>query len=926
MCGDLFKCELGILLCWEDEGLYVCLCENVQGCLLFVLYDGLFYVNGQIYLGYVVNKIFKDIIVKLCYLVGFDVFYVLGWDCYGLLIEIVVEKKWGKVGIKFDVVQFCQKCCEFVEEQIELQCCDFKCLGVIGDWDNLYKMLSFDFEVNEICVLFKVFVNGYIVCGVKLVYWCFDCGLVLVEVEIEYQDKILSVIDVVYVVCDLVQLVICFGVSLLVDVEVVVLIWMIMLWMLLVLLVVLLGVDIQYVLVEGLVYVGKCCWLVIVVVFVECVLCCYGVQEVVVYGYVVGVVLENLLLVYLFYFQCDILLFNGVYVFDEDGIGVVYIVLGYGQEDFVVSQQYGLMDVYNVGQINLVDGCGVYLFFMLLVGDVVLVGVYLWKVQLLIVDVLCDSGVLLVCVEIQYSYLYCWCYKMLVVFCVILQWFILMDKVNLCCDVMVVIDNVGWFLSWGKVCIGSMVDGCLDWCISCQCIWGVLIVLFIYCEIGELYLCIVELMQQVVDCVQVEGIDVWYLLDSVELFGEDVLYYEKVIDILDVWFDFGVIYEGVLLVCGFGKLADLYLEGLDQYCGWFQFLLFIGVVIDRYVLYKQCFIYGFIVDEYGCKMFKLLGNGIELQDIMKILGVDILCLWIVLVDYSNEMLLLQEIFKCNVDVYWCLCNIVCFLFGNLDGFDLVQYLVVLVDMVVLDCWIVYCVFEVQEKIKVVYISYNMVEIVQLLLNFCSVDLGLLYLDVIKDCLYMMLIDLCGCCLVQSVMYYIVEVFMCWIVLILSFIVDELWGYLLGECKDNVLFVIWYEGLVLLLVDVVLGVVDFDQLLVLCEQVVKVLELMCVNGVIGVVLEVEIIVVVDVEIVVCWQLLVEELCFLLISGDVQVCLVIIDEVFVSVQLIIKQKCVCCWYYCVDVGSVVVYFELCGCCVINIDGVGEDWWWF
>ncbi|MER2178340.1 MAG: class I tRNA ligase family protein, partial [Stenotrophomonas maltophilia] len=189
MRGDLPKREPGILSRWEDEGLYARLRDNAQGRPLFVLHDGPPYANGQIHLGHAVNKILKDIIVKSRYLAGFDAPYVPGWDCHGLPIEIAVEKKWGKVGVKLDAVAFRQKCREFAEEQIELQRRDFKRLGVIGDWDNPYKTLSFDFEANEIRALSKVFANGHIVRGAKPVHWCFDCGSALAEAEIEYQDK-----------------------------------------------------------------------------------------------------------------------------------------------------------------------------------------------------------------------------------------------------------------------------------------------------------------------------------------------------------------------------------------------------------------------------------------------------------------------------------------------------------------------------------------------------------------------------------------------------------------------------------------------------------------------------------------------------------------------------------------------------------------
>ncbi len=926
MRGDLPKREPGILSRWEDEGLYARLRENAQGRPLFVLHDGPPYANGQIHLGHAVNKILKDIIVKSRYLAGFDAPYVPGWDCHGLPIEIAVEKKWGKVGTKLDAEQFRQKCREFAEEQIDLQRRDFKRLGVIGDWDNPYKTLSFDFEANEIRALSKVFANGHIVRGAKPVHWCFDCGSALAEAEIEYQDKTSPAIDVAYVARDSAQLAARFGATLPADVEVAVPIWTTTPWTLPASLAVSLGADIDYVLAEGPAHNGKRRWLVLAAALAERSLQRYGVDGLVEHGHATGAALENLLLAHPFYPTRDIPLLNGAHVSAEDGTGAVHTAPGHGQEDFVVSQQYGLMEQYNAGQINPVDGRGVYLPSTPPAGDVALAGVHLWKAQPLIVDVLRASGALLAFVEIVHSYPHCWRHKTPVVFRATPQWFISMDKANLRRDAMAAIDSVGWFPSWGKARIGAMVDGRPDWCISRQRTWGVPIAMFTHRETGEPHPRTVELMQQVADRVEQGGIDVWYSLDSAELLGDEAPQYEKVTDILDVWFDSGVTHEGVLLARGFGKPADLYLEGSDQHRGWFQSSLLTGVAIDTHAPYKQCLTHGFTVDEKGRKMSKSLGNGIEPQDIMKTLGADILRLWIASADYSNEMSLSQEILKRNADAYRRLRNTARFLLGNLDGFDPARHLVAPADMVALDRWIVHRAFEVQEKIKAAYTSYTMAEIVQLLLNFCSVDLGSLYLDVTKDRLYTMPVDSRGRRSAQTAMYHIAEAFTRWIAPILSFTADELWGYLPGARKDNVLFATWYDGLAPLPADAPLTAADFEQLLALREQVSKVLEPMRANGAIGAALEAEITVAADADTAARWQPLVDELRFLLISGDVQVRPATTDEVFVSAQPTGKTKCVRCWHYRADVGTVAAHPELCGRCVTNIDGAGEDRRWF
>lgn len=301
-------------------------------------------------------------------------------------------------------------------------------------------------------------------------------------------------------------------------------------------------------------------------------------------------------------------------------------------------------------------------------------------------------------------------------------------------------------------------------------------------------------MRQIADRVEQQGVDIWYSLDQTELLGTEADQYEKITDILDVWFDSGITHEAVLLERGLPKPADLYLEGADQHRGWFQSSLLTGVAMDNAAPYKQCLTHGFTVDQHGRKMSKSLGNGIEPQDIIKTLGADILRLWIASTDYSNEMSLSQEILKRTTDAYRRIRNTTRFLLGNLHGFDPTLHLVPLSDMIALDRWIVHRAFELQQTIKAAYTRYDFAEIVQKILNFCSVDLGSLYLDVTKDRLYTMHENAPGRRSAQTAMYHLTAAFVRWIAPILSFTADELWSYLPGDHADNVLFTTWYDGL------------------------------------------------------------------------------------------------------------------------------------
>ena len=933
MRGDLPKREPGILARWEEEGLYARLRENAAGRPMFVLHDGPPYANGAIHLGHAVNKILKDIIVKSKYVAGFDAPYIPGWDCHGLPIEIAIEKKFGKVGVKLDAEQFRQKCREYATEQIDLQRRDFKRLGVIGDWDNPYKTLDFRFEANEIRALAKIIDNGHLSRGVKPVHWCFDCGSALAEAEIEYADKESPAVDVAYAARDPQALAALFGVQLPTGVEVAVPIWTTTPWTLPASLAVSVGPDLDYALVEGPPHDGKPRWLVLADALAGKALSRYGVAgEPVVHGRVAGQALEGQLLGHPFasegngYAERDIPLLLGDHVSAEDGTGAVHTAPGHGQEDYQVSKQYGLLDRYTAAQINPIDGRGVYLPSTPPFGATELAGLHIWKANDVIVDNLRAIGVLLAAFKVTHSYPHCWRHKTPIAFRATPQWFISMEQANLRADALTAIEQVKWYPEWGQARIAGMVEGRPDWTISRQRTWGVPIALFVHRETGDPHPRATELMRQVADRVEQDGVDVWYSLDASELLGDEAQHYDKITDILDVWFDSGVTHEAVLRERGLPWPADLYLEGSDQHRGWFQSSLLTGVALERSAPYKQCLTHGFTVDEHGRKMSKSLGNGIEPQDIMKTLGADILRLWIASADYSNEMSLSQEILKRNADAYRRLRNTARFLLGNLHGFEPAKHSVALSDMVALDRWIVHRAFELQEKIKAAYVRYDFAGIVQLLLNFCSVDLGSLYLDVTKDRLYTMAEESRGRRSAQTAMFHIAEAFVRWIAPVLSFTADELWGYLPGERVDNVLFATWYEGLAPLPADAALSAADFDALLALREQVAKVLEPMRANGAIGAALEAEITVAADAVSAARWQPLADELRFLFISGDVSVTPASTDDIYVSAQPTTKAKCVRCWHHRADVGAVAAHPELCARCASNVDGPGEDRRWF
>jgi len=932
MRGDLPKREPDTLARWEAEGLYAGIRGHAAGRPRFVLHDGPPYANGAIHLGHAVNKILKDIIVKSKTLAGFDAPYVPGWDCHGLPIEIAIEKKWGKVGVKLDATEFRQKCREYATEQIDVQRRDFKRLGVLGDWEHPYRTLDFRFEADEIRALAKVVENGHLLRGVKPVYWCFDCGSALAEAEIEYQDKVSPAVDVAYTARENKKIAGAFGIAVPDGVEVAMPIWTTTPWTLPASLAISLGPELDYVLVEGPARAdGSRRWLVLAEPLAEKALKRYGIDEVVMHGRVAGAQLEGLLFAHPFYGERDIPILLGDHVSAEDGTGAVHTAPGHGQEDFVVGQKYGLVEKYSAAQLNPVDGRGVYLPSTPPADGVELAGMHVWKANDALVEVLRANAALLAFSRLTHSYPHCWRHKTPVAFRATPQWFISMTQANLREDALAAIKTVKWYPEWGEARIAGMVADRPDWTISRQRTWGVPIALFVHRETGEPHPRSVELMRQVAERVEQGGVDAWYSLDASELLGDEAKDYDRITDILDVWFDSGVTHEAVLLPRGLGKPADLYLEGSDQHRGWFQSSLLTGVAIDQAAPYRQCLTHGFTVDEHGRKMSKSLGNGIEPQDIMKTLGADILRLWIASADYSNEMSLSQEILKRNADAYRRIRNTARFLLGNLHGFEPSRDLSPLDDMVALDRWIVHRAWQVQQDIAATYANYDFAAVVQALMNFCSVDLGSLYLDVTKDRLYTMREDSRGRRSAQSAMFRIAEAFVRWIAPILSFTADEMWAYLPrnalpGEREGNVLFTVWYDGLAPLPADAPLSAERMDRLLGWREMVAKTLEPKRAAGEIGAALEAELLLTTSDEEAAWLAPMAEELRFLFISGDVRVQSPVGIVPPVVAGKTGHAKCVRCWHHREDVGADPRHPSLCARCVSNIEGPGEDRRWF
>ncbi len=931
MRGDLPKREPATLERWYALDIQGRLRRERADKPRYVLHDGPPYANGAIHLGHAVNKILKDIAVKSRSLAGFDAPFVPGWDCHGLPIELAVEKKHGKVGTKLDAVAFREKCREYALAQIDLQRQDFKRLGVIGDWDHPYQTLDRSYEAAELRALAKVVGNGHLARGVKPVHWCFDCGSALAEAEIEYADKTSLAVDVAYDAVDADALAAAFGVERTEDACIAVPIWTTTPWTLPASLAVSLGPELEYALVRGASRNGRALWLVLASDLVDAVAQRYGIENPEVLGRVPGVKLENLLLQHPFYAQRQVPIILGDHVSAEDGTGAVHTAPGHGQEDYVVSKQYGILDRYSAAEVNPVGGNGVYL-----PGTPIFEGQFIWKANEAVVDLLRENGQLLAFAKIEHSYPHCWRHRTPVAFRATPQWFISMDQAGLRRDALDAIARIGqqhgWFPEWGEARIRSMVEGRPDWCISRQRTWGVPIALFVQKLSGEPHPDSVALLNRAADLVEAEGIDAWWALDSAEWLGAEAEHYDKVTDTLDVWFDSGVTHEGVCAARGLGKPVDLYLEGSDQHRGWFQSSLLTAIAMDRAAPYKQVLTHGFTVDEHGRKMSKSLGNGIEPQEIIKNLGADILRLWVASTDYRNEMSLSKEILKRNADAYRRIRNTLRFLLGNLVGFNPDEHLVANADLLLLDQWAVQRMADLQASVQADYEHYDFPAIVQALVNFCTVDMGSIYLDITKDRLYTMQEDSRGRRSAQSAMYRIADALTRLIAPILSFTAEEVWSHLPGTREDSVLLATYGQELGGLSDKALLSKSDFELLLQVREAVTGVLEPMRANGAIGSSLEANIQLYLEDGLLAKLSPVADELAFFFITS---VCTlapasekpadaVAVEGIaaWISATASDAAKCIRCWHYLPDVGSHAEHPEICARCIENVDGGGED----
>ncbi|MGB4767354.1 MAG: isoleucine--tRNA ligase, partial [Rugosibacter sp.] len=803
MRGDLAKREPGWIEAWQTQKLYKKIREVAKGRPRFVLHDGPPYANGDIHLGHAVNKLLKDIIVRSKTLAGFDAPYVPGWDCHGLPIEHKIEVLHGK-NLPADKVR--ELCRAFAAEQVEIQKKGFIRLGVLGDWDKPYLTMDFANEAGEIRALAEMVKQGWVFKGLKPVNWCFDCGSALAEAEVEYADKQSPAVDVGFVCAEPEKLAAAFNVAVpqedfpetsrngFKDLKlrgvspaptIYAVIWTTTPWTIPANQAFNVHPELEYALVEtsrGVLLLAS--------ELVESCLTRYKLTGNVL-ATTKGVALTGIHFRHPLYERSGPVI-PADYVGVDAGTGIVHAAPAYGVEDFNACMSHGFTfdDI-----LNPVQGNGVYAADLPFFG-----GLHIWKANPKIVEKLEEAGALFSHEKIMHSYMHCWRHRTPIIYRAAPQWFVGMDVrpkgASLREIALKGIDETTFYPAWGQARLRAMIAGRPDWCISRQRNWGVPIPFFIHKATGELHPRTVELMEQVAQRVEQEGIEAWFKLPAAELLGEEAENYQKISDTLDVWFDSGTTHWHVLrgshpdAASNTGRWADMYLEGSDQHRGWFHSSLLTGCAIDGHPPYQSLLTHGFTVDAQGRKMSKSLGNGIEPQEIGDKLGVEILRLWLAATDYSGELSISKEILDRVVEVYRRLRNTLRFLLANTADFDAGKDLLPPQDWLEIDRYALALTQQLHEQCTASYARFEFHTIVQALQNFCAEDLGAFYLDILKDRLYTTAASSPARRAAQSALWHILQSITRLMAPILAFTAEEIWQ--IAGNGESVMLSTWHE--------------------------------------------------------------------------------------------------------------------------------------
>jgi isoleucyl-tRNA synthetase len=771
MRGNLPKREPEMLQHWEQIDLAGQIAAAGAGRPRFTLHDGPPYANGHTHIGHALNKILKDIVMKSRRMQGFDVPYVPGWDCHGLPIELMVDKKLGKKKRDMTKGQIRRECREYAREWVAIQAGEFQRLGIFGEWDNPYLTMNESYEAATARELARFAEGGGLYKGKKPVHWCSSCVTALAEAEVEYADHTSPSIFVKFPFVDELpaELAELHGRNL------AFVIWTTTPWTIPANLGICLNPELEYVAIE----VDNGDVLVMAAGLYAGVLAELGLTGKVIATFS-ATLFENKRCKHPFY-ERDSLLILGDHVTLEAGTGCVHTAPGHGHDDYVVGLKYGL-DIYNP-----VDDYGCYRKDVELFG-----GMKLADANDAVCAKMTEVGALLKRSDISHSYPHCWRCKKPVIFRATPQWFISMETNDLRAKALESINQVQWIPNWGRERIYGMVERRPDWCISRQRSWGVPITVFYCAECGEA-LADGKTMHHIADLFENGGSDQWYEKEASELLPAGTCCsacghttFTKESDILDVWFDSGVSHAAVLeRRDNLDSPADLYLEGSDQHRGWFHSSLLASVGTRGVAPYKAVLTHGFVVDGNGRKMSKSQGNVVAPEKIINKYGAEVLRLWVSAQDYQDDIRISEEILQRLSDAYRRIRNTARYILSNIYDFEPAVDMVADGDLLEIDRWALSRLETLAGRVETAYNDYDFHVLYQAIHNFCSIELSATYLDILKDRVYTSAATGVERRSAQTAMYRILDALTRLIAPVLSFTADEIWQQMPGEREASV---------------------------------------------------------------------------------------------------------------------------------------------
>ena len=775
MRAGLPRREPEMLQAMYDKDLYHKMVARNDGKPLFVLHDGPPYANGNIHIGTALNKILKDIIVKEKNMTGYCSPYVPGWDTHGLPIESAILKNKKVKRDALTTSEFREKCKEYALDFVDKQREQFKRLGVLGEWDDPYLTLKPHFEAKQVKVFGEMAKKGFIYKGMKPVYWCPHDQTALAEAEIEYADDPCTTIFVKFPVrddkgmlaqyCDLSKL---FFV-----------IWTTTPWTIPGNMAICLNAELDYVLLEvpsGEVYV-------LAQALAEGVCKAAGIDfgACKVLATLKGAAFELMTAAHPL-FDRDSVILNGEHVTLDAGTGCVHTAPGFGAEDFQICQQYDKAGLTHIGVPVPVNAKGV-------MTDERYNGQFYAVGNDMVVEDLGACGALLASEKITHSYPHCWRCKHPIIYRATEQWFCSVDAIK---DAAVkACDAIQWKPDWGKDRMTSMITERNDWCISRQRVWGVPIPIF-YCDACGADIVTPETIDHVSELFRAHGSNVWFDREADELLPAGFkcpkcghTHFTKETDIMDVWFDSGSTHAAVLDERPYLHFpADIYLEGGDQYRGWFQSSMLTSIAAKGVAPYRQIITHGWTVDGEGRAMHKSLGNAVAPEEIIKDYGADMLRLWVASADYTQDMRISKDIMKQLSEAYLKIRNTARYMLGNLAGFDPDRDQVPYAQMQALDRYALSRYNELVKTVRAAYDRYEFHAVYRAVYNFCVIDLSNLYLDVIKDRLYCEGASSPERRSAQTALYVILDGMTRLIAPILAFTSDEIWAAMPHAASDN----------------------------------------------------------------------------------------------------------------------------------------------